>query len=47
MFVKWRKTEILKRKFMAQKIYHLVGHKIPNITPYFIKDYYLVSRDIE
>ena len=33
---------------MAQKIYHLVEHKILNITVYFRKRFYLsISRDIE
>ena len=42
---KMAKTEILKHKFMAQKIYHLVAHKISNITVYFVKRYYLyISR---
>ena len=31
MIVKWRKTEIWKREFMAWKIYHPVEHKILNI----------------
>ena len=26
---------------MAQKIYDLLAHKIPNITVYFVKCYYL------
>ena len=26
---------------MAQKIYHLVAHKILNITVYFVQSYYL------
>ena len=30
---------------MAQKINHLVAHKIPNIAVYFVKRYYLyISR---
>ena len=35
---------------MAQKIYRLVAHKIPNITVYFVKHYYIyiyISRDID
>ena len=40
MFVKWQKTKIFKRKFMAQKIYHPVAHKIPSIEVHFVKRYY-------
>ena len=33
---KMAKTKTLNFKFMRQMIYHLVGHKILNITVYFI-----------
>ena len=33
---------------MNQKRYHILGHKVLNITEYFVKRYYLyMSREIE